>query len=762
MRKQASRGGNKRGKDKDWHCPNCKTSNFASRVQCRQCNTRKPQNIRNNNTMDIDSQNNNDNNNKSNVADIAERIEFAKNSFAAIGSGGIITNIESRQSSDGYALYVSWHVGISKGIGEALFEGDGSALLAVEILKNITFGNKKLKIKDPRKHDGRDGVYKIELSNLPLTFDDETLTRSLAKLNLENFIEGHVFFKQANFAQATDINLASASLKSLFMPFNVSDIKLHPAKYGICKAIIKVNTMKDCLNAINQLNNKKIDFGVRNGKLSVKLDLRIIIELEQEVYDILRPEIEKLMYVIRRDPSRFFGVKVFLFGVAKSASDKPRVILCGNDPEAILLARSLYNDLTKPLILKFETKSKCRLVYKYFKRKKFSNFKCCLVNVLLDMNTIKVYGLTGIREKFKKAVDELNKNIVCYDIKATPLFLRCLRQKSQQDVIRNYGKFGVYVNMDVTKKLVQVIYCKQLPEMKSDDDDDYVHVEMKNNNDDDGDDEQFEATKKAKECIEYIENLIKENENKDNDNNNDNNMEVESDKVCGICFMEIEANESFYKLKLCSCLFHSDCIGMQLLSACEPSGTRPIKCAKCNSSISLLDFQDILNSADKYKQLLLLSTHDFININPMKYKYCPTPDCKQIYFVKNNDENKKDDDNDKDDDNIFNCGECMKQYCLSCDVSYHFGLNCETYKLSKDSDKSLSVFLDKYKSDSSTQKCPSCGTITDKLKHTCNHATCVYCKAHFCWKCLWMDKKNNKDGNLVYKHMKSAHGGYYG
>jgi len=299
------------------------------------------------------------------VADITDKIEFAKDSFGYIGSGGIISNITSIPSTDGYAVFVSWRVGISKGTGEALFEGDGSALLGVEILKGITFGNQKLRIKDPKKVDGRDGIYKIELENIPLTFDDEVLTRSLAKLNLENFIEGRVFMRSVGYAQATDNVLAVTSLQSLFMPFNVIDMKVQQPKYGVCKAIIKLKTMKDCLNAINELNNKQIEFGVRNGKLSVKLDLRIILELEQNIYDIMRPEIEKLMYVIRRDPARFFGVKVFLFGKNRSASDKARIVLCGNDPKAMLLARHLYDDLTNPLILKFENKARAKLVYKY-------------------------------------------------------------------------------------------------------------------------------------------------------------------------------------------------------------------------------------------------------------------------------------------------------------------------------------------------------------------------------------------------------------
>jgi len=379
---------------------------------------------------------------------------------------------------------------------------------------------------------------------------------------------------------------------------------------------------------------------------------------------------------------------------------------------------------------------------------------------------MKIYGKSGIRDKFKNKIDGFNKNIVCHDIKVTPLFIRLLRQKAQQDIIKNYETFGVYVNMDMTQKLVQVIYCKGLAsneEGKDNDDDN--DVEMKD--DDNKDEFDFESTKRGNECIQYIQQIMKENETTAGDGN-DKNMGEANVVLCGICFMDIEEDEISYQLKLCEHSFHSDCIAMQLSSAAEPGGTRPIKCATCNENISLLDFQDILNSNDKYKQLLLFSVYDDININPMKYKHCPTPDCKQIYFVKdkkdnNNAEEGKDENKENDgDDNLFNCTQCMRQYCLNCQVNYHFGLSCEAYKLSKDADKSLEEFMKKYKAGADSQKCPSCNTITDKLKNTCNHATCVYCHAHFCWKCLWIDKKDNKNGSLVYKHMKAKHGGYYG
>jgi len=231
---------------------------------------------------------------------------------------------------------------------------------------------------------------------------------------------------------------------------------------------------------------------------------------------------------------------------------------------------------------------------------------------------------------------------------------------------------------------------------------------------------------------------------------------------CGICFMDIEHDEAFTTLAACTHSFHGDCIAMQLNAACEPTGTRPIVCATCNAALSLSDMSSILNNDEKYKQLLTLCVADHVDASPNKFKHCPTPDCKMIYAARQQQQQEQKDEEDIDDDAIFSCAQCMKQYCLNCDAAYHFGLSCASFRLSKNADQSLSEFLSKYNADAKTKNCPNCNTITDKLPNTCNHATCVYCKVHFCWKCMWMDGKDNKNGSLVYAHMRQKHGSFYG
>ena len=413
----------------------------------------------------------------------------------------------------------------------------------------------------------------------------------------------------------------------------------------------------------------------------------------------------------------------------RSASDKARVVLCGNDAQAMCLARDLYDELTKPLILRLEQRAKCKLVSAYVtSAAELKAFQCCLIHTLLDVNAIKVYAPGDVRSAVHNAVAAFQQRLVSKAMKVSPSTIRQLRRQGTLD---EFEALGVYVELSMESKAAEIVYCRFGDEAR---------------------------IKQKAECAANIETLIQlredaraeEAEKKDED----------EAKVCGVCFMEIESDEKSLKLRLCAHEFHADCIAMQFNSANAPSGTRPIRCAKCAALVSLLDVRDVISSAEKYRQLLSFCVNAFVDSHPNEFRHCPTADCKQVYAVSNGKQAEQKE--QKEDGAIFSCTECMRQYCLACEVDYHFGMSCAGYRLSKDADQSLQKFLEQYKSDSATQKCPSCGMITDKLKHTCNHATCVYCKAHFCWKCLWMHPDDNKDGGKVYRHMTTKHGGFYG
>jgi len=206
---------------------------------------------------------------------------------------------------------------------------------------------------------------------------------------------------------------------------------------------------------------------------------------------------------------------------------------------------------------------------------------------------------------------------------------------------------------------------------------------------------------------------------------------------------------------------------LQLKSALQPSGVRPIVCSKekCNLPLALSDIENNLTSQSEWDSLLKLCVKDYLSKHGDKYRPCPTPDCLQTYEEKAVlDET----------EGIFHCSSCMRHYCVICGVAkqkqqdsslavpvdYHFGIVCDRYQKSQQADSDFEKFMEEYKGDKMNKKCPKCKQWTDKFPQTCNHATCVYCGCHFCWACSFIPD-DWKSGQAVYAHMSKAHTTWY-
>jgi len=124
----------------------------------------------------------------------------------------------------------------------------------------------------------------------------------------------------------------------------------------------------------------------------------------------------------------------------------------------------------------------------------------------------------------------------------------------------------------------------------------------------------------------------------------------------------------------------------------------------------------------------------------------------------------------KETETKWTCDVCYETYCLKCldpitktPVLYHDKLTCEEFQKKlgeKKNDFLFRDYIEEYKKTVITQNCPGCSLVTDKLPHTCNHATCIYCHLHFCWKCGY-HANNYRDGNEIYTHMNNKHNGIY-
>lgn len=109
-----------------------------------------------------------------------------------------------------------------------------------------------------------------------------------------------------------------------------------------------------------------------------------------------------------------------------------------------------------------------------------------------------------------------------------------------------------------------------------------------------------------------------------------------------------------------------------------------------------------------------------------KYLHCPTPNCKYIFAI---------DDTDKDEEAYhLRCDICSQHYCLKCNVKYHFGKSCLSYKKDrlKQAGSDDILFL-AYIQSRKVKSCPKCGRFVERVSG-CSHMSCI-CGEQFCYIC---------------------------
>ncbi|EJD47334.1 hypothetical protein AURDEDRAFT_113447 [Auricularia subglabra TFB-10046 SS5] len=135
---------------------------------------------------------------------------------------------------------------------------------------------------------------------------------------------------------------------------------------------------------------------------------------------------------------------------------------------------------------------------------------------------------------------------------------------------------------------------------------------------------------------------------------------------------------------------------------------------------------------DEETALLDASFTAHVYAHPGVYKFCPTPDCDQVYHVA-----------PPGAPSVFTCPGCLASTCTACH-SAHPGLTCARHR--------SSLVAHTHRPDA-IKRCPSgCGALLQK-QDGCNHVQCPICKVHMCWICLQMFPNGG-----VYEHISSVHG----
>ncbi|KAK0715201.1 hypothetical protein B0H67DRAFT_665182 [Lasiosphaeris hirsuta] len=158
----------------------------------------------------------------------------------------------------------------------------------------------------------------------------------------------------------------------------------------------------------------------------------------------------------------------------------------------------------------------------------------------------------------------------------------------------------------------------------------------------------------------------------------------------------------------------------------------------CSKIITLAELQSLLLSST-FEEVLEKSFAAHVSRNPQKYRYCPTPDCTQIYKVTPSEAARP-----------FTCPECVTVVCTSCHAA-HWGKTCAEHQDEKSGGYEA---LKKWKEEKGVQDCPYCEAPIEKIGG-CNHILCGCCHRDICWVCLnWFESADH-----CYSHLRLKHGG---
>ncbi|KAK8068339.1 hypothetical protein PG996_007451 [Apiospora saccharicola] len=210
---------------------------------------------------------------------------------------------------------------------------------------------------------------------------------------------------------------------------------------------------------------------------------------------------------------------------------------------------------------------------------------------------------------------------------------------------------------------------------------------------------------------------------------------------CGDCF-----------LGLCQSSFSVDTIakgGEEAMVRCRGDSDR------CHTVLGLTELEENL-ATEKLEGLLAASFAAHVAKRPLEYRYCPTPDCGNIYrvaaVVSSSDAPST---TAKVVAKPFTCSGCLQMTCTRCHEDHDgAAVSCAAYAAQSAAEKTREV-------DAATgelmhqlgiKACPKCRTHIEKT-FGCDHMLCKACGTHICWACLAMFAKSGE----CYAHMQKTH-----
>ncbi|EAU90699.2 RING finger protein [Coprinopsis cinerea okayama7 len=182
----------------------------------------------------------------------------------------------------------------------------------------------------------------------------------------------------------------------------------------------------------------------------------------------------------------------------------------------------------------------------------------------------------------------------------------------------------------------------------------------------------------------------------------------DNEKLCPICYNAASAQPF-----ICGHSYCHGCLQHYLVSALN-SDKFPLVCMgdedTCKTPIPI---PVILRNLprESFNRLVEVAFQSYIHQHPLEYKYCPTPDCTQIYRQQGEGTTP-----------THQCPSCFVKICGTCNEGAHDGMNCEEARVHRDP-KLQEQLNDEWLRDNGVKKCPGCGALVFK-ESGCNHMTC--------------------------------------
>ncbi|KAK1226815.1 hypothetical protein PQX77_010197 [Marasmius sp. AFHP31] len=162
----------------------------------------------------------------------------------------------------------------------------------------------------------------------------------------------------------------------------------------------------------------------------------------------------------------------------------------------------------------------------------------------------------------------------------------------------------------------------------------------------------------------------------------------------------------------------------------------------CMKPIALPTIQKFLTEP-QFNTLLETAFTKHLEQNHQTYRYCSTPDCRQIYRCEEDSSTVTD----------RQCPSCHASICMKCHGESHEGLSCDQRREYFEPPEHV-VLNEAWAKRAGAKRCPSCQVWIERIEG-CHHMTCK-CGAHVCWVCM-----KEFDVKVIYDHMVEAHGGIY-